>query len=248
MPVRVWDDITLEFIEGLPVSHGVDTILVVVDQFSKYAHFLTLRHPFTALTVATIFIKEIVKLHDFPKSIVSDRDRIFLSTFWRELFRVHGTSLKRSTSYHPQIDGQTEIVNKALETYLRCFIGGKPKSWSKWMHWADFSYNTSIHMSTKLTPFKVVYGRDPPMITRLGRGQSPVDSVEATLQERDAILDDLQTNLLKAQQKSMQIRNAVRIIFLLGSKFMRSSNPISNKPWLGDPMKSWQQNFMGLLK
>lgn len=198
LPMQVWDDISMDFIEGLPVSHGVDTILVVVDRLSKYGHFVALKHPFSAVTVASIFAKEVVRLHGFPLSIVTDRDRIFLSIFWKELFRMQGTDLKQSTSYHPQTDGKSEIVNRALETYLRCFAAEKPKSWSKWLHWAEFSHNTAFHMSTKFTSFKVLYGRDPPMLSRLGRGQSPVDCVEELLRERDAVLDDLHLNLLRA--------------------------------------------------
>ena len=144
---------------------------------------------------------EIVRLHGFPASIVSDRDRIFLSNFWKELFKLQGTDLKRSTAYHPQTDGQTEIVNRTLETYLRCFTAGQPRSWAKWLAWAEFSYNTAPHSSTGFTPFKVVYGRNPTALVRIGKGQSPVNSIEEMLCDRDAILDDLHFNLLRAQQR-----------------------------------------------
>lgn len=124
---------------------------------------------------------------------------MFLSNLWRELFWLHGTELKHSTSYHPQKDGQTEIINKTLKTYLRCFFGGQPRSWAKWLAWAEFSNNTSFHMATKFTLFKIVYGRDPPSIIRVGKGLIAMLSIEESLQERDAILDDLQFNLLRDQ-------------------------------------------------
>lgn len=98
--------------------------------------------------------------------------------------------MKHSTAYHPQTDGQTEIVNKGLETYLRCFIGGKPKSWAQWLPWAEFSYNTAPHSYTKFSPFKVVYGRDPPHLLHFSRGQTPVHSLDEMLQERDVMLAD----------------------------------------------------------
>lgn len=131
IPSRIWEDISLDFMEGLPRSQGVDTILVVVDRLSKYAHFIGLSHPFTAPSVASAFVRDIVRLYGFPSTIVSDRDQIFMSLFWQELFRAQGTALLRRIAYHPQTDGQTEVVNKTLESYLRCFIQGKPRSWAK---------------------------------------------------------------------------------------------------------------------
>jgi hypothetical protein len=96
-------------------------IMVVVDRLSKYDHLCSVQHPFTTSTVAQLFMDQVFKLHGIPHSIVSDRDPTFTSNFWQELLKLQGTQLHLNTTYHPQIDGQTEVVNKCLETYLRCF-------------------------------------------------------------------------------------------------------------------------------
>ena len=127
IPSQTWLDLSMDFIRGLPKACGVDIILVVIDRLTKYAHCVAIAHPYTAKDVAVVFVKEIVRLHGFPSSIVTDKDRVFMSSFWMELFKPAGTRLKYSSAYHPQLDRQTEVVNRCLETYLRCFSGTKPK-------------------------------------------------------------------------------------------------------------------------
>jgi transposase InsO family protein len=133
VPFRPWQSIALDFVEGLPQSGKYNCLLVVVDRFSKYGHFIPLSHPYTASTVASLFVRHIYKLHSLPKSIVSDRDPVFTSHFWQQLFKEIGTELKMSTPYHPATDGQTERVNQCVETYLRCFVHSCPKKWSQWI-------------------------------------------------------------------------------------------------------------------
>lgn len=116
----------MDFIEGLPRSVCYNCILVVVDKFYKYSHFIPLSHPFTAHSVAMDFMEYVYKLHGLPESIVRDRDRIFVSTFWKELFSMAGTQLNMSSSYHPEMDGQTERAYQCLEPYLRCFVHACP--------------------------------------------------------------------------------------------------------------------------
>ncbi|KAF0925110.1 hypothetical protein E2562_015393 [Oryza meyeriana var. granulata] len=113
VPQAVWTDIGLDFVEALPRVGGKSVILTVVDRFSKYCHFIALAHPYSAESMARAFFTDIVRLHGVPQSMVSDRDPVFTSTFWRELMRLMGTRLHMSTAFHPQSDGQTEAANRA---------------------------------------------------------------------------------------------------------------------------------------
>lgn len=144
IPDQAYQIVSMDFIEGLPRSSRFNCIMVVVDKFSKYSHFVPLSHPFTAMIVAQQFLSHIYKLHGLPLSIISDRDKVFTSALWQKLFKMTGTELRMSTSYHLQTDGQTERVNQCLETYLRCFIHACPTKWSSWLPLAEFG--TTLHI------------------------------------------------------------------------------------------------------
>nr|AQA29564.1 integrase core domain protein [Zea mays] len=161
VPSGAWQTITMDFVEGLLVSGGKNCILVVVDKFSKFGHFIPLKHPFTAAVVAKAFMQHIYRLHGMPSAMVSDRDKIFTSQLWKSLFTLAGVSLNMSSSYHPQSDGQTKRVNQCLETFLRCFVHACPHKWIDWLYLAEFWYNSSWHSALKMSPFEVLYGYAP---------------------------------------------------------------------------------------
>ena len=161
VPEGIWQDLTMDFIEGLPKSEGYSVILVVVDRLTKYTHFMAIRHPYTAAIVAQTFLDNVVKHHGFPTSIVSDRDTIFVSNFWKQLFTLYKVELKLSTAYHPQTDGQSKRVNQCLEMYLRCAVHDSPSKWKSWLSLVELWYNTSFHSSLGCSPFKALYGYEP---------------------------------------------------------------------------------------
>jgi hypothetical protein len=150
MPLPVprvpWEDIYMDFLLGLPrTKRGRDSIFVVVNRFSKMAHFIPYHKSDNASHVADLFFTEIVHLHGVPNTIVSDRGAKFLSHFWRTLWFKLGTKLLFSTTCHPQTDGQTKFVNRTLSTMF--------KLWEECLPHIEFAYNRSVHSTTKVSPF-----------------------------------------------------------------------------------------------
>ncbi|PNY00428.1 hypothetical protein L195_g023708, partial [Trifolium pratense] len=201
LPQQVWEDISMDFITHLPMTHNRSCIWVIVDRLTKFAHFIALPGSFTAASLAPIFITEIYRLHGAPKTIVSDRDRVFVSQFWRALFHHLGTSLAFSSSYHPQSDGQTEVLNRCLETYLRCFVSDEPRLWLRFLALAEFWYNTSFHTAIGMTPFEALYGRKPPTLVHYTPGTSKIESLDELLTQKTLVLKVLKENLVKARNR-----------------------------------------------
>ena len=160
VPEWKWEHITMDFVTALPRTQArFDAVWVVVDRLTKSAHFLPYRMTFRMDQMADLYLREIVRLHGVPVSIVSDRDRRFISDFWQKLQKAMGTELRLSTAYHPQTDGQSERTIQILEDLLRACALEFPGSWNEHLALAEFAYNNSYQASIGMAPFEALYGK-----------------------------------------------------------------------------------------
>jgi transposase InsO family protein len=136
-----WDDISMDFIVGLPLTaRKKASIWVIVDRLTKTAHFIVVHTTYSVQQYTELYVDHVVHLHGIPKTIISDRGTQFVARFWEQLHECLGTQLIRSSSYHLQTDGQTERINQILEDMLRASILHFDKSWDKCLSLAEFSY------------------------------------------------------------------------------------------------------------
>lgn len=223
--------------------------MVVVDRFTKYAHFLPLKHPFTAHQVAKVMLESVVRLHGIPKTMVSDRDRIFLSHVWQELFTALGTKLVHSTAYHPKTDGQTERVNQCLEMYLRCAVQQSPKQWKRLIPLVELWYNSSFHTALGCPPFKALYGYDSNLgvVTTQSTTLPAETTVLEVLYEREAHMAMLK-NQMAAAQNRMKIqadRNRVDRNFQVGEQVLLKLQPYAQTSVVNRPFPKLAYKFFG---
>lgn len=158
-----WDFISLDFIVKLPFSSGYDSIAVVVDRFTKMAHFIPCSETITSEGTATLLVTYVFKLHGLPSEIVSDRGPQFISKVWEFILKTLLIKKKLSTAYHPQTDGQTERTNQTLEQYLRCYVNYQQNNWSEFLPMAEFTYNNTVKPGMSTSPFFLNYGFHPRM-------------------------------------------------------------------------------------
>jgi hypothetical protein len=162
LPHAPWQSIAMDFITDLPLSRGYDQLWVIIDRFTKMAHFIPLKPGRRgAEDLARIFAKEIWRFHGLPTDIVSDRDSRFTSEFWKEFLRLLGIRPRMSTAFHPQTDGQTERMNQTIEAYLRSFVNHEMDDWRDLLPMAEFAYNNSVTTATGKSPFYSNYGFHP---------------------------------------------------------------------------------------
>ncbi|GKE02321.1 putative reverse transcriptase domain-containing protein [Tanacetum coccineum] len=155
-----WEKITMDFVTKLPnTANGYDTIWVIIDRLTKFAHFLPMRENDPMEKLMKLYIKEVVTRHGVLVSIISDRDGRFTSVFWQALHKALGTRLDMSMAYHPETDGQSERTIQTLEDMLRACVLDFGKNWDRHLPLVEFSYNNSYHTSIKASPFEALYGR-----------------------------------------------------------------------------------------
>ena len=202
VPQQCWTSVSLDFIVELPKSNGFNCILVVVDRFSKMAHFIPCTTSISASETADLFYRHVFRLHGMPQDIISDRGPQFVSHFWKQFFKLLQVEIKLSSAFHPQTDGQTERVNQILEQYLRCFINYQQDNWYEFLPLAEFAYNNSMHSSTLQSPFYINYGFHPRFSPALVPVQvSQVPAAEDKIAQLTQIQDTLVQTLSHAQEK-----------------------------------------------
>jgi transposase InsO family protein len=192
----------MDFVLGLPrTQRGCDSISVVVDRFSKMAHFIPWQKTNDATHVANLFFKEVVRLHGLPRSIVSDRDTKFVGHFWRTLWKKLGTNLSFSSAYHPHTDGKMEVVNRSLGDLLRSLVTKQHSQWDHILPHAKFTYNDSININIGKIPFQIVYGMQPRGVSELKeskqnefRSASAENFAEAMKELHNQVKEQLQSS------------------------------------------------------
>ncbi|KAI0997909.1 hypothetical protein K3495_g10282 [Podosphaera aphanis] len=221
IPTRRWQHLSVDYIVQLPICSRNNIpyqhIVVICDRLTKRRHFI----PATTLgskELAQIFLP-LFSLHGLPQSIVSDRGTNFISKFWKRLCKRLGISLKFSTAYHPETDGQTERFNQSLEEYLRKYVNYSQDDWVDWLHIAEFQANNTINTTTGMTPFFADTGSHPrtgfepkdpfnkDMSSKEKRIIMDADSIAKKMQD---IINQLQINARLMQEKQAEYANKHR--------------------------------------
>jgi len=228
IPIWKWEHITMDFVVGMPRSlKHHDAIWVVVDRLTKSAHFLPLRTSYNAEQLAELYIKEIMRLHGVPLSIVSDRDTKFASQFWHAFQTAMGTELNLSTAFHPQTDGQSERTIQTLEDMLRACALNCAGKWDRHLPLAEFAYNNSYHSSIEMAPYEALYRRrcrTPVCWDEVGeRKLSRVELIDQTKE----IIQKIRERLRAAQDRQKSYTDVRRrpLIFNIGDHVFLKISP-----------------------
>jgi uncharacterized protein YuzE len=158
VPTARFLEIALDFVTSLPLSKGFDTALIMTDRLTNYCKIEPLKSTATAQNVAELFYRTWYRQFGLPNAITSDRDKLFTSGFWKELFRKIAVHLRMSTSFHPETDGSSERSNKTAIESIRHYVSVRQHDWSEHLIHVELAMNNSVNATTGMTPTELLYG------------------------------------------------------------------------------------------
>ena len=241
-PSGPWQEISMDFITGLPPSkwpresNVYDSIFVIVDRYTKMSIYIPVTKKIDTEELAEAFLRHFVKSYGNPKGIVSDRGSVFTSKFWGAFCRYLKIRRRLSTAFHPQTDGQTERQNQTIEQYLRCYTNWRQNDWVSRLPLAEFSYNNSKHSTTGMSPFRALYGYDPEINAvsedgaKKGEARDAMDRIKE-MQEDRKTLEEHYREAVEHQKKYYDKKHADAPAFQVGDKVMlRAKNVRQQRP------------------
>ena len=214
-PGKAWDVVALDFVVKLPPSKEpmtnatYDSILVITEKLTKYGYFIPYKESSTTQDLAYAFIRVIASQHGLPKQLISDRDKLFTSKFWKSLMQQLGVKHSLSTAFHPQTDGQTERLNQTLEQYLRCYVNHEQNNWVTLLPAAQWAYNSSDNESIGMSPFKANYGYEPNLTVQ--QAQKDVPTAQKLAQDLEKIHTHLQQEWMFLQNRMKHYADKKRL-------------------------------------
>jgi hypothetical protein len=164
IPSRPWQSVGMDFVGPFPECEGYDYLWVIICRLTNQVHLTAITVRTKTTELAWLYIRDIVRLHGMPESIVSDRDSKFTAKFWRELHRAMGTKLLMSTSFHPQTDGHSERAIRSIGQILRTTVSSDQKDWKPRLPLVEFALNSSINSSSGFAPFELNSGYMPRLV------------------------------------------------------------------------------------
>uniref|UniRef100_A0A8C6KVM8 Integrase catalytic domain-containing protein n=1 Tax=Nothobranchius furzeri TaxID=105023 RepID=A0A8C6KVM8_NOTFU len=173
-PSRPWSHIALDFICGLPDSHGFSTILTIVDRFLKACHIIPLKALPSSSVTAKLLVKHVFKLHRIPEEILSDRGPLFISRVWKDFAEALGAKVSLTSGYHPQTNEQCEHMNQELGAMLRCVCSSHPSSWSSQLAWVEYAHKCHVSTATGQSPFEASLGYQPSLFLQQSSAPSSI--------------------------------------------------------------------------
>ncbi|KAF8754069.1 hypothetical protein RHS01_06477 [Rhizoctonia solani] len=227
LPVRPWQHVSYNMIVDLPKDRSSNSILVIVNSFTKYRIFVKCSKKLKAPKLAELFLENVWKRHGMPEKTISNRGRVFNNKFLQALYKRLGIDPHFSSAYHPQSNGQTEHVNPSIEHFLRAYSGVNQRDWTRWLPMAEFAYNNAVHSSTGKTPFKALYGWEP----TLTPSNVPTDIPEADdlAQTMEAQWKEVELALRQSKQQMMARESGSPTEFEIGEEVWLDAKNVNLK-------------------